>query len=124
MKLKSKSLLYVLIASAVAGITGCQPKITTVKFYTNLYDKDPENPTESKMMDEIIADFNKIYPDIKIDYEKVGQYAAVNERITTELSTPKQLPNMAVCYPDYVVNYFDSGKVLNMDKYMFYNIHL
>ena len=25
---------------------------------------------------------------------------------------------MAVCYPDYVVNYFDSGKVLNMDKYM------
>ena len=118
MKLKSKSLLYVLIASAVAGITGCQPKITTVKFYTNLYDKDPENPTESKMMDEIIADFNKIYPDIKIDYEKVGQYAAVNERITTELSTPKQLPNMAVCYPDYVVNYFDSGKVLNMDKYM------
>ena len=69
MKLKSKSLLYVLLVSAVAGITGCKPNsskdeldvktngtdlTTTVKFYTNLYDKDPENPTESKMMDEII----------------------------------------------------------------------
>ena len=133
MKLKSKSLLYVLLVSAVAGITGCKPNsskdeldvktngtdlTTTVKFYTNLYDKDPEKPTESKMMDEIIADFNKIYPNIKIEYEKVGQYAAVNERITNELSTPSQLPNMAVCYPDYVVNYFDSGKVLDMDKYM------
>ena len=75
MKLKSKSLLYVLLVSAVAGITGCKPNsskdeldvktngtdlTTTVKFYTNLYDKDPEKPTESKMMDEIIADFNKI----------------------------------------------------------------
>ena len=50
MKLKSKSLLYVLLVSAVAGITGCKPNsskdeldvktngtdlTTTVKFYTN-----------------------------------------------------------------------------------------
>lgn len=133
MKLKSKTLLYVLLAGTVAGIVGCSNNDTnhsisdtngtdlntTVKFYTNLYDdKDAEKPTESKMMDEIIADFNKVYPNIRIEYEKVGQYAKVNERITNELSTPKQLPNMAVCYPDYVVNYFDSGKVLKMDDYM------
>ena len=61
MKLKSKSLLYVLLVSAVAGITGCKPNSSkdapdvktngtdlaiTVKFYTNIYDKDPKKKTE------------------------------------------------------------------------------
>ena len=70
------------------------------------------------MMNSIIAEFNTVYPNIKVKFEKSGQYATINETITKLLPTPNKLPNLAVCYPDYVVNYLSSGQVLKLDDYM------
>ncbi len=130
MKIKSKKIMPVLVVGAISSlIFSCTPKQENngsdikveITFFTNIYDEKTDSAdksSESYMMNSIIAEFNKVYPNIKVKFEKSGQYATINETITKLLPTPNKLPNMAVCYPDYVVNYLSSGQVLKLDDYM------
>lgn len=122
MKLKSKILMPTLMLGALTlgCLTGCgeTDNRTKVVFWTNIWDPADEPTGEDTMMKNIIAAFEEKYPDIHIIYEQSGQYGTINETITKNLSNINNLPSMAVCYPDYVVNYLESGKVLKMDKFM------
>ena len=133
MKLKFKLLTPVIALGAVCSflISSCSnadvdPYVdtnysemtATVTFWENLYDEDGAAGPEHTMMNNIIKEFNKVYPNITIKLEDKGRYWDIDEAISGVLSTPDKLPSMAVCYPDYVVGYLDSGNVLNMDPYM------
>ena len=130
MKLKSKILMPTLLlgALAIGTISACgEPEVpdpdpsgekTKVVFWTNIWDPADEPTGESTMMDAIVKAFEDKYPNIDVEYEQSGQYATINETIQTNLNNINNLPNMAVCYPDYVVNYLQSGKVLKMDSFM------
>ena len=122
MKLKSKILMPTLMLGALTlgCLTGCgeTDNRTKVVFWTNIWDPADEPTGEDTMMKNIIAAFEEKYSDIHIIYEQSGQYGTINETITKNLSNINNLPSMAVCYPDYVVNYLESGKVLKMDKFM------
>lgn len=133
MKLKFKMLTPVIALGAVCSflISSCSKAdvdpyedtnhsdmTATVTFWENLYDEDGAAGPEHTMMNNIIKEFNKVYPNITIKLEDKGRYWDIDEAISGVLSTPDKLPSMAVCYPDYVVGYLDSGNVLNMDPYM------
>lgn len=133
MKLKFKLLTPVIALGAVCSflISSCSnadvdpyedtnysEMTATVTFWENLYDEDGAAGPEHTMMNNIIKEFNKVYPNITIKLEDKGRYRDIDEAISGVLSTPDKLPSMAVCYPDYVVGYLDSGNVLNMDPYM------
>lgn len=134
MRLKSKMLMPAITLGAVCSflVASCTSSNdvdpyegtnyteleATVTFWENLYDEDGENGAEHTMMKEIITEFNKVYPNIKVELKDMGRYWDIDEAITGVLKTPDKLPSMAVCYPDYVVGYLDSGNVLNMDSYM------
>ena len=128
MKLKSKILMPTLLlgALAIGTISACgEPDVpdpsgekTKVVFWTNIWDPADEPTGEATMMDAIVKAFEDKYPNIDVEYEQSGQYATINETIQTNLNNINNLPNMAVCYPDYVVNYLQSGKVLKMDSFM------
>ena len=133
MKLKFKMLTPVIALGAVCSflISSCSnadvdpyedtnysEMTATVTFWENLYDEDGAAGPEHTMMNNIIKEFNKVYPNITIKLEDMGRYWDIDEAISGVLSTPDKLPSMAVCYPDYVVGYLDSGNVLNMDPYM------
>ncbi len=133
MKLKFKMLTPVIALGAVCSflISSCSKAdvdpyedtnhsemTATVTFWENLYDEDGAAGPEHTIMNNIIKEFNKVYPNITIKLEDMGRYWDIDEAISGVLSTPDKLPSMAVCYPDYVVGYLDSGNVLNMDPYM------
>ena len=133
MKLKFKLLTPVIALGAVCSflISSCSnadvdpyedtnysEMTATVTFWENLYDENGATGPEHTMMNNIIKEFNKVYPNITIKLEDKGRYWDIDEAISGVLSTPDKLPSMAVCYPDYVVGYLDSGNVLNMDPYM------
>ena len=133
MKLKFKMLTPIIALGAVCSflISSCSKAdvdpyedtnhsdmTATVTFWENLYDEDGAAGPEHTMMNNIIKEFNKVYPNITIKLEDKGRYWDIDEAISGVLSTPDKLPSMAVCYPDYVVGYLDSGNVLNMDPYM------
>ncbi len=62
-----------------------------------------------------IAEFNKLYPNIHIVHEQVGNYDDVRDNIAVELTVGNQ-PNLAYCYPDHVALYNISKQVVTLDS--------
>ncbi len=83
----------------------------TVNFYhtmgSNLRDE----------LDKAIVEFNKLYPNIKIEHEQVGNYDDVRNRISTELTVGNH-PSIAYCYPDHVALYNMYKAVITLDNIM------
>ncbi len=66
---------------------------------------------------ECIADFNELYPNIKVQPTSYGDYPGVRDQISTELSSGNA-PSLAYCYPDHVALYNKSLAVLDLDDYI------
>jgi len=67
------------------------------------------------VLDRYIIEFNKIYPNIKINHEQVGGYDDVRDQIKTEITVGSQ-PNIAYVYPDHVALYNMAGAVQTLDS--------
>ena len=67
-----------------------------------------------EILNTAIADFNKIYPNIKVEHKTYGDYNGVRDQIKTEISVGDQ-PNIAYCYPDHVALYNVAGAVQTLD---------
>ncbi len=119
-------LLVCLLLGAVA-MTGCQSggnqvfagnfaipeggydgSEVTITFYHTM----GSNLTE--VLDRYIVEFNKLYPNIHVEYESVGGYDDVRDQIKTELTVGNQ-PNIAYCYPDHVALYNMARGVVTLD---------
>ena len=121
-------LLLVAMLLSVFALTGCQPtggKIpsgnfvipeggydgseVTIKFYHTM------GSNLSDVLKAYIVEFNKLYPNIHIEHEQVGNYDAVRDQIKTELTVGNQ-PNIAYCYPDHVALYNIAKAVVTLDN--------
>ena len=67
------------------------------------------------VLNNYIAEFNKLYPKIHIEHTQIGGYDDVRDQISTELTTNAQ-PNIAYCYPDHVALYNLAGSVITLDN--------
>jgi multiple sugar transport system substrate-binding protein len=122
---KIKSLLVVSLLTFIAvSMAGCSVKKqnpnfvvpaggydgseVTIKFYHTMGDN------LQAVLDEYIAEFNKIYPNIHIDDTAVGGYDDVRDQISTEITVGGQ-PNIAYNYPDHVALYNLAGAVVQLD---------
>ena len=128
MKTKIVSIiLLVAMLVSVFALTGCQPtggKIpvsnfeipeggydgseVTITFYHTM------GSNLSDVLKAYIVEFNKLYPNIHIEHEQVGNYDAVRDQIKTELTVGNQ-PNIAYCYPDHVALYNIAKAVVTLD---------
>ena len=86
-------------------------KPVTIKFYHML------GSALREIMDQAIADFNKIYPNITIVHDSYGDYDGVLNQIKSEITVGGQ-PNLAYCYPDHVAFYNTSGAVQPLDVFL------
>ena len=69
----------------------------------------------SDVLNLYIAEFNKLYPNITIVHEQVGNYDDVRDNIAVELTVGNQ-PDIAYCYPDHVALYNISKRVITLDS--------
>ena len=69
------------------------------------------------LLDDAIARFNTMYPNITVVHQSYGDYDSVFDRIRTKLTTGNQ-PNLAFCYPDHVATYNQSGSVVVLDEFI------
>ena len=123
-KLIALVLTLALVASAVALLAGCKKKtIPDFVVPENGYDgsavtivfKHSMGAEYRQILENHIAEFNKLYPKITVKHESLGGYNDVRNQLKTEL-TGKDYPNMAFCYPDHVALYQQSKKVLALDS--------
>ena len=66
------------------------------------------------VLDLYIEEFNKLYPNIKVETTSVGGYDDVREQISTEITVGNQ-PNIAYCYADHVALYNLAKAVVSLD---------
>ncbi len=123
-----KILLSLLLVTAVllniVALTGCgagpMPVFTMPEggFNTNeqititFYHTMGQNLRD--VLDLYIADFEELYPNIKIEHSQIGGYDDVRKKISTQIHVHEH-PNVAYCYPDHVALYNLSGAVVPMD---------
>ncbi len=69
------------------------------------------------VLDAYIAEFNTLYPNIKVEYTSVGGYDDVRDQVATEITVGAQ-PNIAYCYPDHVALYNLARAVQTLDAYI------
>ena len=118
-------LLAVVMLMSVAMLAGCDSKSTGANFEVpeGGYDGSAVTITFSHTMgtnltpvlDQYIAEFNKLYPNITVQYESVGGYDDVRDQISTEITVGAQ-PNIAYCYPDHVAMYNLADAVATLDE--------
>ena len=90
----------------------CKQKIDIViKFYHTM------GENLNTVLDEHTVEFNKLYPNIHVKWEQVGNYDDVKDQISTEL-TIGQSPNLAYCYPDHVALYNISGSARALNDFI------
>lgn len=75
------------------------------------------NSSACEILDKYIAEFNKLYPNIHIEYTALGSYPDVRDQVSTEITVGTQ-PNIAYCYPDHVALYNLAKAVQTLDKYI------
>ena len=88
--------------------TGYNGEAVTISFYHTM------GSNLTTVLDLYIEEFNKLYPNIKIEYTSVGGYDDVRDQISTEITVGAQ-PNIAYCYPDHVALYNLAGVVTQLD---------
>ena len=88
---------------------GYDGSAVTIKFYNTM------GANLRGVLDNYIAEFNALYPNITIEVEQVGGYDDVREQISTEITVGNQ-PNIAYCYPDHVALYNLAKAVTTLDS--------
>ena len=89
--------------------TGYNGEAVSLRFYHTM------GANLRTVLESYIVEFNKIYPNIQINQEQVGNYDDVRTRINNELTTGDQ-PNIAYCYPDHVALYNLAEAVTTLDN--------
>ena len=80
----------------------------TIKFYSTM------GANLVEVLENYIAEFNKLYPNIHIEHSSVGGYDDVRDQISTEITVGNQ-PNLAYCYSDHVALYNLAKVVVQLD---------
>ena len=105
-KILSITLAIALILTSMLGLTasasefdaGYDGSEVTIRFYHTM------GSNLVTVLNDYIAEFNAIYPNIKIEHTSVGGYDDVRDQISTEITVGSQ-PNIAYCYQDHVALY-------------------
>ncbi|MBQ7343196.1 MAG: extracellular solute-binding protein [Clostridia bacterium] len=90
---------------------GYDGSAVTIKFYHSM------GAGLQAILNDAIAEFNEIYPNITVEHESYGDYNGVRDQIKTEISVGNQ-PNLAYCYPDHVALYNVAGAVQTLDVFI------
>ena len=92
-------------------VTAYNGEKVTISFYHSL------GSALRDIVDECIASFNEIYPNIEVSHTSFGDYDGIRDQVTTELATGRG-PSLATCYPDHVALYNKAKAVLTLDDYI------
>ncbi len=68
-------------------------------------------------LDDLIVEFNKVYPNISVKHQTQGRYDDLRDNTITSL-TAKNNPTMVIAYTDHTASYVDSDAVLPLDSYI------
>ena len=73
--------------------------------------KNDTNITQTRIYEQAIADFEKLYPNIKVNLRLYTDYSRIYNDVITNIST-KTTPNVCITYPDHIATYRTGANVV------------
>lgn len=113
-KIKCILLSVFLVVLSVFALTGCKKnKENTIVFWHSM---GKEN---QKVLDEIIKDFKKLYPNLDVEHEQKGGYNELLDAIKKGIPA-NNIPDMSLSYTDHVASYNGSinKPVVNLEPFI------
>ena len=78
--------------------------------------KNDTNVTQADVYRKAISDFEKLYPNIKINFKLYTDYGKIYNDVITNIST-NTTPNVCITYPDHIATYLTgNGNVVPLDE--------
>ncbi len=117
-------LAVLLVVSAIFVLAACKPNrraefvlpeggydgsAVTITFISSM------GQSYGVLLDEFLARFKEMYPNITVDHQRGGDYDSNRDVIKTQLGN-NQAPNLAFCYSDHVALYNRSKAVVALDS--------
>ena len=119
-----KKLLSVfLICILLASLAGCHGSVdrseytlpdtfdTSRNFEISFWAKNDTNLTQVNIYKKAIADFQAIYPNIKVNLRLYTNYGDIYNDVITNISTDTT-PNVCITYPDHIATYMAGSNVV------------
>lgn len=113
-KVLKKSILLLPLSLIALGAVGCNGKSsgkTKITFWHTM------GQGLQTVLDRVIEEFNKAYPDVEIEHAAQGGYTDLEDKIKTAIPAGTT-PTMAYCYPDHVAEYMESNACISVADYI------
>ena len=80
--------------------------------------KNDTNITQSRIYEKAASDFNKLYPNVKVNIRLYTDYGKIYNDVITNISTGTT-PNVCITYPDHIATYLTgNGTVVDISELM------
>lgn len=91
---------------------------TSRNYEISFWNKNDTNATQVAVYNKAIEDFEKLYPNIKVNMKSYTDYNLIYNDVITNIST-HTTPNVCISYPDHIATYL-TGKnvVICLDELM------
>ncbi|MBR2669118.1 MAG: extracellular solute-binding protein [Solobacterium sp.] len=73
--------------------------------------KNDTNKTQTRIYQKAIEDFEKLYPNIKVNIRLYTDYGKIYNDVITNIST-NTTPNVCITYPDHIATYITGSNVV------------
>lgn len=73
--------------------------------------KNDSNATQVEIYKKAIADFEALYPNIKVNFKPYSDYGLIYQDVITNIST-NTTPNVCISYPDHIATYMSGQNVV------------
>ena len=91
---------------------------TTRNYEITFWTKNDSNATQVAIYRKAIADFEALYPNIKVNLRLYTDYSRIYEDVLTNISTGTT-PNVCITYPDHIATYISGDNtVITLDEIM------
>ena len=129
MKLRRKIVVVcMLVVAAAFCLTGChgarglnafvipEEFDETREYEITFWAKNDTNKTQTRIYEKAIADFEKLYPNIKVNLRLYTDYGKIYNDVITNIST-NTTPNVCITYPDHIATYLTgTNSVVPLDE--------
>ena len=114
--MKKRLLSIALVLGCLLSMTGCHGKVrrgafvipeqfdTAQQYEITFWAKNDTNITQVSIYEKAIADFEALYPNIKVNLQLYTDYGKIYNDVITNLSTGTT-PNVCITYPDHIATY-------------------
>ncbi len=120
---KSKFSFAILLLLTAFSLTGCHGnksfeefKIpenfdTSKQYEITFWAKNDTNKAQTEIYERAVTEFEKIYPNIKVNTRLYTDYSKIYNDVITNIST-QTTPNVCITYPDHIATYMEGDNVV------------